>query len=131
VSLVFSILRKEHEKIDNFLSEIDSFLDRERIDPPVVANVLHDFGNIWNSHELREERIFAETTKREGNFPEETMLIEQHKELRGHWQVLQEAISSEDENKIKIALDTDGRMLIDKFRKHIQFEEEYFDSLKN
>ncbi|MBS3077206.1 hemerythrin domain-containing protein [Candidatus Pacearchaeota archaeon] len=130
MSSALDIIRREHEKIFDILSEICSFLDEEEIDSLAIANLLHDFGIIWNSHELREERIFAEKN-RAGGFPEETMLVEQHRELRGHWMILQEAIGSGDEEKIRVALDTDGRMLIDKFRKHIQFEEEYFDSNKH
>jgi HD superfamily phosphohydrolase len=128
---VLEIIKKEHELLGKILNDIESFLDKENIDVSVVAGLLHDFGKMWNSHELREERIFAEKTKKDGSFPEETMLIEQHRELRGHWLVLQNALGSDDKEKIRVALDTDGRMLIDKFRNHISFEEEFFDSYKN
>ena len=123
------IIKKEHEKIEEFLGEMSSFLDGGKIDLLLIANLLRDLGNVWNSHELREERIFAEIMDNGGAFPEETMLIEQHKELKGHWTVLQDAVASGDKEKVQVALDTDGRMLIDKFRKHIEFEENYFDVL--
>lgn len=124
-----AIIKNEHNEIRQLLSEIDSMIGEENLDVGKLSNCLHDLGIVWNSHELREESLF-EAVKENGPFPEETMLVEQHREFKGHWQILQDAVSSDDIEEIKVALDTDGRMLTGKLKEHIAFEDEFFDSLE-
>jgi hypothetical protein len=56
--------------------------------------------------------------------------LEEHRQLKGHWKVVQDFLKTSDDNKIRVALDTDGRMLIDKLREHMNAEDNFFDTLK-
>jgi predicted metal-binding protein len=51
------------------------------------------------------------------------MILDQHKELKGHWIVISKAIKSKNDQSMKATLDTDGKMLVEKLTKHIEEEE--------
>ena len=74
---------------------------------------------MWNKHEREEHERFDSTP-----FHIEAMLLERDRQLRGHWRVLKRAVRLRDPLEMKVSLDTDGRMLYDKVRNHIQIEEE-------
>jgi hypothetical protein len=57
------------------------------------------------------------------------MLIGEHIQLRGHWNILQQALGT-DKEALRVALDTDGKILIEKLREHITKENEFFDKLR-
>jgi hypothetical protein len=125
-SLLF--LKGEHREIEGILMEIESFMDRKEIDYSLLVGRFHRLNNIWDEHEAREESFFGEMRKKIGNFPVEIMFLEEHRQLRGHWKVIHDFLKTADENKIRTALDTDGRMFIGKLRKHMKAEDEFFDS---
>jgi hypothetical protein len=124
-------LKGEHLEIKGILLQIESFMDDGKIDYSLLIERLYRLNELWDAHEIREEKFFGEIKKEVGEFPAETMFLEDHKQLRGHWKVVQAFLKTGDEDKIKVALDTDGRMLIDKLRSHIKAEDEFFDSLTN
>jgi hypothetical protein len=121
------IIKKEHEQIKSILYQMEQLINEDVIDVNAFSNLLTEFEELWNAHELREENLFIASKETGGVFPEETALIEQHREFRGHWKVLTDAAASRNADEIRIAIDTDGKMLIDKFIKHIGIEEDYFD----
>ncbi|MEK6893802.1 MAG: hemerythrin domain-containing protein [Nanoarchaeota archaeon] len=125
------ILKKEHLKIQELLLEIENALNEKEPHSYTIILKFNNLGVFWDKHEKKEERFLDFIAKNRKDFPVEKMLLEQHRELRGHWRVLQEAIHSRSGIPLQVALDTDGRMLIDKFRKHIFLEEEFFDSKVN
>jgi len=79
--------------------------------------------NLWNSHEQKEEKLFAVLAKQNVHVPVERMVFE-HRQLRGHKKVIEEAIKAASESEVKVSLETDGRMMIGKLRKHIKDENE-------
>ena len=58
------------------------------------------------------------------------MYIDEHRELKGHWLVLEECLNSGDELKMRIAIETDGMMLIDKLKKHMDEEDKFFEKVE-
>ncbi len=119
------IIQKEHEKIERELVEIETIIDEEIINYPNLIHVFKNLFNYWDAHEEKEELLFKSLGK---EISVEKMLS-QHRELRGHKKVIQDAINSGDEIEIIATLDTDARFFIDKIRKHIAQEEELFVNL--
>ena len=120
-------IRREHIQIKRVLSDLGSIIGNNSKFHSFIF-LFREFGKMWKLHEEKEEKVFSLLAKNvKGNFPE-TMLLEQHRELKGHWMVLNKFM--EDPEKFAVALDTDGRMLIDKFRRHINYEEELFNEIK-
>ncbi|MBI2632032.1 hypothetical protein HYW75_03445 [Candidatus Pacearchaeota archaeon] len=115
-----SDIKKEHAKIELLLKNIEQHMENN-IPIPYLIFCLTKLNSIWNEHERKEEDIFNPNS----DFPVEKMIIEQHRQLRGHWRIISGSISEGDVNKILVSLNTDGRMLIDKFRKHMNLEENY------
>lgn len=122
-----NIIKKEHIKIKEILSKMDECVNEEKINHLNAMKLLEDLKGIWDIHEKKEEGLFYFFQGIGRPFPVETMFLEQHKQLRGHLKVLQDAINSKDMNKLGVALDTDGKMLIDKIRMHIRDEDKFFD----
>lgn len=120
-------IEAEHEEIRTIFMELEGLIDQEdSIDIPWLTTELERFRNLWNVHELKEEQAFRAFNKEKNQIPIEKFVTE-HRELRGHLKVIDESIASKDHEKIKIALDTDGKMLIDKFKKHMDAEEMFFE----
>lgn len=121
-------IKKEHEEIEIELAELETIMDAEELN---FANLTHSFNklrNLWNNHETKEDSFFEKIKEKGIEFPVEKLMLD-HKELRGHKKVISEAIKQGDENKIFVSLDTDGRMLINKMREHMQKENQLFDSI--
>ena len=114
-------LRKEHEDIRRFMDEIEALLNSEDVDCQLVVSKFRALGTFWDDHERREE-IFFEIRKS----PFEKTFIEQHRQLKGHWTVLNRAIISKDDLKLRTAFETDGLMLISQLRKHMDEEDKLF-----
>lgn len=118
-------IRKEHEQLLEYLSELESISNRnENIINETAAQLTKIF-EFWDAHEKKEERLFDTISN---NFPVKSMKTS-HKLLKGHWKVLNLTLRTQDLEKIKIALDTDGKMLADKLKRHILAEERLFDKL--
>lgn len=124
-----AILKKEHIEISDILLRIKTIVYSGNIDFNNLNDLLENLNQLWDSHELREERLF-EISKEGGRpFPNETMLIEEHKQLRGHWRILRKAVDLRNEQGMKVAFINDGEMLVKKFSMHIGIEEDFFDIL--
>ena len=121
-------IREEHEWIMNTISKINSLIGKKNSQEEVII-LLKSLSNIWHSHEEKEEVLFSSIKQHSREYFPEEMLIEQHRELRGHWKVLSKVINLNNPLKLEVALDTDGKMLISKFIKHIDEEEMLFDKL--
>lgn len=118
-------IRKEHEQLLGYLSELDGIPNRNKNIMGETAEQLTKIFKFWDAHEKKEERLFDAISN---DFPVKSMRIS-HKVLRGHWKVLNLALESHNDEKIKIALNTDGKMLAEKLKKHILAEERLFDKL--
>ena len=133
IMVSLSNLRKEHIKIGIEIDELEAIISSDEINYPNLIHVFKNLVPVWNSHEDKEEKLFSKLQK---SYPEldfsivDRMLFD-HKELKGHRKVVSDAISSGSEFEIKVALDTDGRMMIDKIRRHIKDENELFDIIQN
>lgn len=124
-------LKREHEGIKDILDEIERFINKaEEISPSKVEKTFEGLNSLWSKHEFKENRLFERFILRNNPVDGGEMFIDQHKELRDHWKIIREAIYSEDKGKIREALNKDGKILIDKFRKHIEEEEKFFRHLE-
>ncbi|MEK6888857.1 MAG: hemerythrin domain-containing protein [Nanoarchaeota archaeon] len=120
-------IRREHIQIKSVLSDLGSIIGNASKFNSFIF-LFKEFGRMWKEHEEKEEVVFQALTKKvKGEFPEK-MLLEQHRELKGHWLVLKKFMG--DPRSFAIALDTDGRMLIEKFKIHINYEEELFNEMR-
>lgn len=114
----------EHDHLRSILKKLEDFtLEKENIDLEKLSRTLKNLDILWNTHEKEEEEFFKRLSSYKDKFSSEKMLIEEHKELKGHWKVLQISLKKEDKKEIFITLDTDGRMLIQKFKDHMAKEE--------
>ncbi|MBI2629177.1 hemerythrin domain-containing protein [Candidatus Pacearchaeota archaeon] len=118
-------LLEEHRQMERQLEELEMSMseDEEPLNVSHITNVFRKLHNLWNEHEKKEEDFFIRLKNEGASLPFEKVLFE-HQELRGHKKVLNDAINSGSDIRIMVALDTDGRMLINKLRKHIEDEEE-------
>ncbi len=116
-------MRKEHEIIERELIELETVMDEEEFNYTNMQHVFKRLNIIWNSHEEREEIFFNGLLSENTSFPFEKMKIE-HRELKGHCKVINDAINSGDVGEMKVSLETDGKMVIGKFRKHMKDEED-------
>src|SRR3989344_1369828 len=115
-----SELQKEHSEIKGLLSKIENSIDNN-VNGEFIVELFDDLDKTWNRHEKREEKIFNKIV-RYGKMPFEKMLLNEHRELRGHWKVLRIAMDPV-KKMFRVALDTDGRMLIRKLKEHIAIED--------
>lgn len=116
------ILRNEHEVIRGYLIELEYLAERgfARVQ---FDTLLNKMSLLWDIHEKQEEVFFDLLESINNRFQNKKMLLKEHRELRGHWRVLKEAVKSGDFNRCKVAFDTDGRMLAEKVRIHIEKED--------
>ncbi len=124
------ILKKEHEEIRNILVALECLIENN---PTIykVKEILNKLGEMWDVHEKREEAAFEFFEKEGIEMPFKTMFIAEHREFKGHWKVLNKYVSSSHAKILNVALETDGRMLIDKFRKHMALEEIFFNKISS
>lgn len=123
------LLKNEHNELKDLIFELEEMTSNEKFDVEKIKSKILELDGIWDAHEKREEELFPILRKNGMDFPVETMIIEQHREMRGHWKIIVEAMNSGDEKELHIALDTDGRMLWQKFRKHMDEEDKFFDKV--
>jgi len=121
-------IKEEHIQIRKILVGILGLINTKKLRIKELKARFHELGVLWNVHEAKEDHIFNHMSKRD--FPEEKSLIEQHRELRGHWKVLNDALDEGKDSEIRVSIDTDGKMLAEKFISHIDREERYFSKLK-
>ncbi|MBS3073130.1 hemerythrin domain-containing protein [Candidatus Pacearchaeota archaeon] len=119
-------IRKEHVWIERELIEIETIIEEEEVNYPNLAHVFKRLFDYWDVHEEKEDALLKSLSK--GNSINK--MLSQHKELKGHKKVIQDAINSGNDIEVKATLDTDVRFFIDKIRIHISQEEELFNSLR-
>ena len=117
------ILKKEHEDIKIELIELEAIMELADINYSNLKHVLEKLCCIWDDHELKEEKIFPIMEKERIKIPVYTMQCE-HRDLRTHKEVIKKAINSGSNQKMKEALEKNGRIIIRKLRKHIDDEDE-------
>ena len=118
--------RLEHRNLLDSFKDILGFISKREINFSVFKDKVKKFYSLWNKHEIDEENM----TKL-SNFSIRKMLLDEHKQFKGHWRVLNDALKSNNEEKLRVALDTDGKILFDKFRNHIRAEETAFEEIYN
>lgn len=127
-----SLIKKEHDELRSILTQIEKIIGSENEEETMkVAHLLTAFKDLWDKHEIREEDFFDELADLGKHNPEnaDERFVSEHRQLRGHWKILFDAVNSYDPAELKVSLDTDGRMLIEKFRNHMASEEIFFDKL--
>ncbi|MEK6891005.1 MAG: hypothetical protein AABX03_02610 [Nanoarchaeota archaeon] len=123
-------LQKEHDKIEQELQELEVILEDKEFNHSNFLHVFKKVCDLWDSHETKEKYFFESLNAREMGIPVDTLHFN-NPELRGHKKVLQEAIKSGSEFELKVALETDGRMLIGKLRRDIRNDNElYYKALR-
>ena len=121
----FVEIKKEHTILKKKLEEIEKVFNNKNRDR--IRSLLQDFGSFWAQHEEKEEKLLDWFELQGNSFPFHKMIITQHKELIGHWKVIQKFLDKKSDLDLHIALDTDGKMILEKFKKHMEIEERYFD----
>lgn len=116
-------LKQEHEEIERELAELESIMQDEIINYPNLVHVLKTLCNFWDKHEQKEEGVFQILKHERIVMPVKAMLFD-HKTLGVHKDALNKAINSGSEIEVKNALNTHGKIIIEKLRKHINDEDE-------
>lgn len=128
INRLFNVEKEEHRLMLRLLNKIEQEIARrDKKSFSTIIWLFEEFCELWNSHELKEDNFFRFLKKRYSSLPVEKMIIGQHRELRSHWEVLEQAIRSQDAQQIQGALDNDGKLLIEKFREHIKTEERFLE----
>ena len=125
-------IQEEHIIMRESLNEIEMLIARERYEEmSLLKERLLAFAALWEKHEKKEEVFFNELKSINPAFANEMMFLNQHRQLRGHWKVIKDAInrSREDTLNFWITLETDGKMMFDKFRQHINAEDDFLNNL--
>lgn len=120
---------KEHDKIRDYIAEIEVIADAEEVNYSNLIHVFKQLQGLWNSHEDREEKFFKELHEKGYDFPLEKFHFE-HLEMKGYFKAMKESIESRNESEVIASLDTDAKMFANKMRKHMEEEELYLKNLK-
>lgn len=113
-------LKKDHILINRHIKDIERLRKNNKINLNNLKTKFRDLCYLWNTHEEKEETL--SNIKNKKTLELEKFPLE-HRELKGHKKVIDNALKSRDQIKIKVALDTDGRMFIDKLKDHMGKEE--------
>lgn len=116
-------LKKEHEEIERELIEFEAIINSEIINYSNLVHVFRSFCFLWDFHEEKEEEIFRIMKKEKIVVPVYKMTCD-HKDLRGHIKKIKDSINSGDDSKVKKTLKNDLKTLIQKVRKHKNYEDE-------
>ncbi|HLD98431.1 MAG TPA: hypothetical protein VI815_03830 [Candidatus Nanoarchaeia archaeon] len=119
-------LKKEHGEIEHELQELEVILEDREFNHSNFLHVFKKVCDLWDSHETKEKYFFENLNSEKMGISVKTLHFN-NPELRGHKKVLQEAIKSGSEFELKVALDTDGRMLIDKLRRDMKNDDDLYD----
>jgi len=129
-SIIINYIKEDHKKIRYFLYTINSLIENnDKIMFGKIVILFNNLDKFWTEHEKREEKLFDLFRKNGTPFPTETMLLDQHREIRGHWKVLQLSLKTKDDEKLRVAFDTDGKMLIGKLLRHLDIEDGFFNKV--
>lgn len=117
------MLKKEHEEIERELIELETIMSEDFINYPNLAHTFRKLIDLWNIHEVKEEKVFSILKHAHIVIPVETMKF-QHQSMKMHKEAIERALNSRSEYEMKKALHVDGTIIIAKIRKHIKFEDE-------
>ena len=123
---VIEVLKKEHRDIERELLELEGILQDSIegvINYPNLLHTCEKLHELWNLHELREERIFPVFKRERIVIPVKTMMFE-HRKLKKHKDALNLALESGSDAKIRRALEGHVRIIIKELREHINYEDE-------
>jgi DUF438 domain-containing protein len=116
-------LIKEHERIEQFLLELEIIMEEEAINYPNLIHTLKQLIKLWDSHEKREEQFFEELKDYNYKIPYKKMLFE-HGKLRKNFYKIKKALKSGSEFKMKQAMIKEGLETISLIRQHKSSEDE-------
>lgn len=116
-------LKQEHEEIERDLIELETIMQDEIINYPNLLHTINNLIECWDKHEEKEERIFPILKHEQIIIPVKEMLFD-HKKLGIHKEAIKKAINSGNELEVKNALNSHGKIIIEKLRKHINDEDE-------
>lgn len=123
-------IHKEHQELLFLLKKFEEIIQKGE-DKEKIKFFLNNFGRFWNDHEKYEESFFEWFEQNSGKpFPLKKTLLEEHRILKGHWKIIQDSLKTNNEQKIETALETDGKMLLNKFIKHIEIEEDFLRDIE-
>ena len=124
IKTIIEVLKKEHEEIENRLKEFEN-LFRQKLNYEQLLEVYNKLVKIWYYHEKKEDEIFKSKIKKE----ERENLKLEHKSIKGHSEIIKKALDTEDRHHIKVVIDTDGRLLVNRLRNHMNKENKIYNSL--
>ena len=116
------MLEEEHRNIERELLELEAIMEAEEINYSNLNHVFERLHNLWNSHEEKEAKIFQILKNEEIKMPVDKMMFE-HSELSMHRKAMMAAIKSGSEINMKKALNSNGKIIIEKLRRHMEDEE--------
>lgn len=122
------ILKQEHEEIERELIELETVINSEEVNYPNLVHIFKNLISIWDRHELKEELFFPVLEKQGVRIPIENMKFD-HKALRLHKEALKTAINSGKDSEIHKALEINAKIILEKLRQHIQFEDDVLYTL--
>ncbi len=115
-------LKKDHLQIEQDLKELETIMGSSVINYPNLIHTIREIGVSWDKHEEKEEVFFHELQKK--GFPVTVKkLVFEHGKLKKNREALIRAINTGSEQKIKAALQSEGRKLIESVRKHMAAED--------
>ncbi len=124
-----SLLKEEHIKMKEMFLEIERFINGgSSVDYRKFGHHFKRLDEIWENHEKREDALIKEYAKKNNLIPEKS-LSEKHRQLRGYWNSIRRALDAKDCEKLAMVLDTDGRMLLERFAFCIDSEEKFFEGI--
>lgn len=121
-------LKQEHLEIERELVELETIMEFETVNYSNLKNVFEKLCEIWDYHEEKEERLFPVLELDQIKIPVKEMTFS-HKDLRPHKEAIKKAIASGSEFEMKKSLKNNGRIMIEKLRKHIEDEENVLYSI--
>jgi hypothetical protein len=121
-------LKEEHEKIERELLELETIMQETDINYSNFVHVWKRLLDLWENHEMKEEKMFPIMEKERIKMPVKKMLFE-HRELKPHKATINKALMSGSNKKMKIALEKSGKIIIKKLRNHINSEDEILYTL--
>lgn len=116
-------LKEEHDLIERELLEFDEIINSDVINYPNLLHVFKKFCGMWDTHEEKEEAVFR-IMRNEGLVVPVYKMRCDHKDLRMHLENLKKAFLSGSDAKIKMSLKKDLKSLVEKVRKHKNYEDE-------
>lgn len=122
------LLKEEHEKVAQYLLDLEAVMNTSPLNFPAVVHLMKEGSVFWDMHESKEEDIFALLNEGGYKIPIHAIYFE-HGELKKHREAIQKAINSGSEAKLKESLENHGRKLIERMRKHVNYEDQYIYAL--